>query len=164
MIGNSRENGRVLATALLLLCISLPEVRAQVGPLPAWKVLAEESRVVAIVDVVEAQLNVIDPDGKAKAEREPDGKFTLGNPVLFTRGILARVRIGEVIKSDGKTKPGDTVDVFVHGYYGTDLPHVPMSKEKLVLFLRPLDPNNREFAHAVIEQIEKIDSSVKFMG
>lgn len=101
-------------------------------------------------DVVEEQLWVINPERKAKAEVTHDGKPTLPNPDLFVIGILSRVRVTEVIKGIGKIKEGDTVNVFVSGYYGSDRPHFLMKKEKCVLFLRPLDTNNEQFANATI--------------
>lgn len=101
-------------------------------------------------DVVEGQVEVINPEKKAKAEVMPDGKPTLPNPYLFVIGILSRVRVTEVIKGAGKIKEGDRVNVFVYGYYGSDRPHFLMKKEKCVLFLGPLDADNEQFANATI--------------
>ena len=73
--------------------------------LPSWDVLADESTVVVTGDVVEGQAWVISPEEKAKAEVTPDGKPTLPNPSKFVLGIVGRVRVKEVFKSDGKVKP-----------------------------------------------------------
>jgi len=133
--------------SFILVCI---DTSAQTRALPPWSALGEESTTVVVGDVLEEQLWVINPEKKAKAEVTPDGKPTLPNPSSFVVGILSRVRVTEVIKGTGKIKEGDTANVFIYGYFGSDRPHVLMKKEKCVLFLRPLDANNEQFAHATI--------------
>jgi hypothetical protein len=153
---NRRDKTQILATALLSLVLSFCPVQAQHAPLPGWKALADESRVVAVADVVEGNLWVIDSEKEAKAERTPDGTFKgAANPALYVVGILAHVRIGEVIKNDGKIKQGDTIGVLVYGYIGLDLPSDPMDKEKYLFFLRPVDASDKQFAHAVIQLIDR---------
>lgn len=154
---DTRETSGTLAAALVALLVCCSGAHAQVAPLPPWRVLEEESSAVFVADVLEGNLSVIDSEKKAKVETAPDGKFTFGDPALFTLGIFSRVRVKEVVKSYGKVRAGDTIGVFISGYFGCDRPHFPMPKEKLVLFLRPLDPNNKELARAVIERIEKAD-------
>ena len=159
MRDNLRELTKVGVAVLLLLVVSFSAARAQHLPLPQWKVLADESSVVVVADVVEGNLAVIDPVKKTKVDTGPDGKLSFGNPALYTVGILARVRVAETIKSDGKIRQGDTIGVFIHGYYGCDLPDIPQKNEKHVFFLRPLDAENKEFTPAVIQRIERIEQN-----
>jgi len=102
---------------------------------------------------------VIDPEKKAKVDTGPDGTLSFGNPALYTVGILARVRITETIKNDGKMRQGDIVRVFIYGYCAFDTPCLPLEKEKCAFFLRPLDANNKLFTHAVIQRIERTEQN-----
>jgi hypothetical protein len=168
---NWRDKTQVLAAALLSLVLSFSRAQAQHLFYNDWKHLADESSAVVVGDVVQGMLHVVDTEKEAREWRNPDGSPRGGNPVVYTVGMLARVRVGEAIKNRGKIKPGDTIRVLVYGYGGTDLPDVPMDKEKRVFFLRPVDPNGKEFEHAVIQIIERteqnghpryIDRSVRF--
>lgn len=151
-----RDRTQILATALLSLVLSSSPAQAQHAPLPSWKTLADESSAVVVADVVQGMLNVIDTEKRRKKVWGPDGKLTGDwNPVGYTVGMLARVRIAEVLKGDAKIKPGDTIGVLVHGYVGCDLPDVPMDKERRVFFLRPVNPNGKEFAHAAVQRIDQ---------
>jgi hypothetical protein len=145
----------IAVAAALSLCVWIPHASGQVGPLPSWEVLADESKLVVVAQVVEARLSVVDPRRRAKVETGPDGKFSFGNPALFTVGILARVQVLETIKGDGKVKQGDLIPVFIYGYYGNDLPHVPMDREVSVLFLRPVDPNDKRFVDTAIQMVDR---------
>ncbi len=144
-----------VVAALLALLLSFSGARGQQAGLPAWKVLAEESATVVVAEVVEGNLAVIDPEKKAKVEAAPGGKVCFGDPALFTVGMLSRVRIREVIKTDEYVKRGDTIGVFISGYYGSDRPTVPQNKERYVFFLRRLNANRKEFTPAVIQRIER---------
>lgn len=150
MMDKSREKSRTLAAVVLCPLLAFSAARAQVGPLPGWKTLADESAEVIVGDVVEEHIWVIDSEKEARAEITPDGKPTLPNPALFLIGIFSRVRVAEVIKGAGKIKQGGTVNVFIYGDIGSDRPHFLMKKEKCVLFLRPLDADSRQFAHATV--------------
>jgi hypothetical protein len=156
MRDNWRGRTDVLRPAVLSLVFSFSVAHAQHAPLPAWKTLAEESKAVVVADVAEGNLWVVDSEKEAKAERMPDGTFKgAANPALYVVGILAHVRIGEVLKGDGKIKQGDTIGVLVYGYDGLDSPTDPMDKERYVFFLRPVDANGKEFAHAVIQLVDR---------
>jgi hypothetical protein len=140
----------VLAAVALFFALGFCEGRAQHGPLPAWNALAEESTAVVVGDVVEGQIEVIDPEKKAKAEVTPEGKPTLPNPGLFLIGMFSRVRVTEVIKGSAKIKAGGTVNVFIYGDIGSDRPHFLVKNEKCVLFLRPLGADDEQFGHATV--------------
>lgn len=159
MKDNSRLRRGVLAAALLSLFVGSFDARAQHGPLPEWKTLADESSAVVVADVVEVQLNVIDPGKKTKVDTGPDGKLSFGDPALYTIGMLARVRITETIKNDGKVRQGDIVRVFVYGRCASDMPCVPLEKEKGIFFLRPLNASDKELAPAVVQRFEKIEQN-----
>ncbi len=76
---------RIVALPLLFVAFSTAD--GQVAALPPWSVLAGESTAVVVGDVVEGQVEVINPEKKAKAEVMPDGKPTLPNPYLFVIGV-----------------------------------------------------------------------------
>jgi hypothetical protein len=155
MRDNSREETKFVIAVLLFLVGSFSEARAQHGPLPPWKVLADESSAVVVADVVEGNLQVIDPEKKTKVDTGPDGKLSFGDPALYTVGTLARVRMTEIIKNDGKMRQGDIVRVFIYGRCAFDMPCLPLEKEKCVFFLRPLDANSKEFIPAVVQRIDQ---------
>ncbi len=100
-------------------------------------------------------MSVIDPQKEAKVQVGPDGKFAFGDPALFTMGLLARERIVEVIKSDGKARQGDTIGGFIYGFYRSDRPHFAAKGERLVLLLRLLDASGKEFNGAVVQRIDQ---------
>jgi len=159
MRDNSGERREILAAALLCLFASFPAAHAQHSGLPAWKTLAEESSAVVVGDVVEGNLPVIDPEKKAKVDLGSNGKLSFGDPALYTVGILARVRITEIIKNDGKMRQGDVIRVFIYGYCAFDMPCLPLEKEKCAFFLRPLGPSSKVFAQAVIQRIERVEQN-----
>jgi len=159
MRDNWREKTTLLAAVLLLPFVAVSEARAQHGTLPGWKFLADESSAVVVADVVEGDLPVIDPEKKTKVDTGPDGKLSFGDPALYTVGTLARVRITEIIKNDGKMRQGDIVRVFIYGYCAFDMPCLPLEKEKCAFFLGPLDAKSEVFAHAVTQRIERIEQN-----
>lgn len=159
MKDNCREEAKLVVAVLLFLIVSFSDAYAQVGPLPAWKVLADESSAVVVADAVEGDLPVIDPERKTKVDTGPDGKLSFGDPALYTVGTLARVRITEIIKNDGKVRQGDIVRVFIYGRCAFDMPCLPLEKEKCVFFLRPLEVDSKEFIPAVIQRIERIEQN-----
>ncbi len=140
------------AVSLISFIVVCIDARAQTLALPPWTVLGEASTAVVVGEVLEGQLEVVNPEKKAKAEVTPDGKPTFPNPMAYMVGILSRVQVSEVIKTDGKIKKGDAVAVFIYGFYASDMPHVLTKKERCVLFLRPLDASNKTLLDAVIER------------
>jgi len=147
-----KKRGVLAALLFLSLLVVFSTATGQSLALPPWDVLAEESTAVVVGDVVEAQLWVIDPDKKAKAEVTPEGKPTLPNPEVYLLGILGRVRIGEIIKGGGKLRAGDTIGVLTFGYIANDKADPVLKGKKYVLFLRPLETEDKGFAAAVVER------------
>jgi hypothetical protein len=58
---SARKRKELVIATLLTLLVSFRDAFSQHGPLPGWKVLADESSVVVVADVVEGNLPVIDP-------------------------------------------------------------------------------------------------------
>ena len=153
----SSRAATILAAALLSL---LPPAAAQAqhGPLPPWKVLADQSSTVVVADVEEGLIRVNDSEKQIKEEGPPEHRLArLGNPAAYLIGMLARARVSEVIKNDGKIRPGDMIRVLVYGPFGYDMPDDPMPKDKRVFFLRAVDPEGAEFTHAVVQRIERTE-------
>jgi len=154
------KHSLMVPAGLFLILVNSPDAQAQHLSYNDWKHLGEESCAVVVADVVQGMLHVIDTEKYRMQVRGPDGNLTGNwNPAGYTVGILARVRIAEVLKADGKINPGGTVGVLVYGYVGSDLPDEPLDKEKRVFFLRPLDPNGKEFTHAVTQIIERAEQN-----
>ena len=135
---------------LSLLFASSKDATGQSLALPPWDVLAQESSVVVVGDVVEGQMWVISHEEWAKAEVTPDGRPTFPNPSELVLGIFSRVHVRETLKPDGKLKPGSIIGVFVHGYGGSDSPHVLIDKERCVLFLRSMKGSGKELTNTVV--------------
>jgi hypothetical protein len=147
-----RRMGVPSPLTFLCLFVALPNLSGQSLPLPPWEVLAEESPAVVVGHVDEDQLWVIDPVKKAKAEITPDGKPTLPNPDAYLLGILGRVRISEIIKGGASLRVGDTIGVLTYGYVANDKPDPVLRGKKYLLFLRPLQTDNKDFRGAVVER------------
>jgi hypothetical protein len=133
--------------------IAFSNALAQSQSRPAWSVLAAESTAVLVGNVLEGNLWVINPEREAKARGpRPDGKTVLWNPDDYVLGVVKRFHVQEIIKKDGRVKPGDTINVFAFGYFQMHVSPMLADKQKCVLFLRPLETNNKDLADAVIER------------
>jgi hypothetical protein len=158
MKGCSKRYFIVLA-GFLVLVVGSSNAQAQHLFYNDWKHLAEESTTVVVGDVVKGLRWIKDTEKEAKEQKTPDGAPRLGNPAHYIIGSLADVRVGELVKGDARIRPGEMIRVFVYGYGATDLPDAPLDKERRVFFLRPLDPNGKEFAHAVIQIIQRTEQN-----
>ena len=150
---NTRKAVVGVCFLIVLVCARSQGANAQrFGLGGAWAMLAEQSTAVLVGEVVEGQILVVDPEKLAKASVTADGKPTFpSDPREFVLGNLARVRVNEVLKSDGKVTPGSTVNVFVYEYgyvlVSSDGPHILRRNEICVLFLRPLKTeDDKDFA------------------
>jgi hypothetical protein len=152
---SSREAAAFALTVVISLLAGWSHARAQHGPLPSWKALADESSAVVVADIVEGNIQVIDPLKKTKVDTGPDGKLSFGNPALYTVGVLCTAKAVGLIKGDGRIVAGGITRVFIHGYYGLDLPPIPQPKERYVFFLRLLDENDKELSTAVVQRIQR---------
>jgi hypothetical protein len=142
----------MIRTALLCgLLLTALNVSAQSPARAGWDDLISKSTVI-VVGVVEGSFSVRrKPRTPPASERLPNGNVITDLPNIreMRVGIVTAVRVVEVIKKDGRVKPGRTVHLFIPSYPSEGMP-VLASKERYLIFLDSLDPNNQAFAGAII--------------
>lgn len=127
-------------------------------------VLTNESSVV-IVGVVEKTSWVVRRDKMVSTvERLPDGKQRVGipKPEDYVVGDLARIRVHEVLKNDGRVKTKGIVAVFVHGCCHTEGVPAFVEKGRYLVFLSPLKDSSQTFAGTTVFQSMNASKEARF--
>ena len=121
---------------------------------PSWQELATTSSLVVIGIIDESSL-VIRPDKEiSKAKPLSNGQVIveLQNPADYTLGRLVRLRVKEVLKQNGTVKPGETINVFLPGFFRAEGQPVLAEKQSYVVFLSPLKESKELSASLVHEE------------
>jgi hypothetical protein len=133
---------RHLLLAVLIALPTTPLVAAEEpAPAEAWRELATQSSVVATVTVTTPRIRVVRPE---KAGRRvvpaPDGRLVIVLPRMdeYLAGILVRIHVDELIKSDAHATEGGDLEVFFPSYADPSV----QAGDRLLMFLTnpiPLD-------------------------
>jgi hypothetical protein len=121
---------------------------------PSWQELATTSSLVVIGIIDESSL-VIRPDKEvSKAKPLPNGQVIveLQNPADYVMGRLVRLRVKEVIKQNGTVKPGETINIFLPGFFRAAGQPLVAEKQSYIVFLSPLKGSKELSASLVHEE------------
>jgi hypothetical protein len=121
---------------------------------PSWQELATTSSLVVIGIVDESSL-VIRPDREiSKAKPLSNGQVIveLQNPADYVLGSLVRLRLKEVIKQNGTVKSGETINIFLPGFFPAEGQPVLAEKQSYLVFLSPLKDSKELRASLVHEE------------
>jgi hypothetical protein len=121
---------------------------------PSWQELATTSSLVVIGIVDESSL-VIRPDREiSKAKPLSNGQVIveLQNPADYVLGSLVRLRLKEVIKQNGTVKSGETINIFLLGFFPAEGQPVLAEKQSYLVFLSPLKESKELSASLVHEE------------
>jgi hypothetical protein len=141
-----------MSRLLVLLCTVLTcavMVKGQSPNVPALRDLAQESAVVAAGNIEEVTW-VVRPDKMVPTMR--GNVAQLPDPSDFVVGRVARMRIDEVLKNNGKLAKGTVINVFMPGRVPNEGEPVVLEKRNYVLLLSRLEPDRKKFAGTVISQ------------
>jgi hypothetical protein len=121
---------------------------------PSWQELATTSSLVVIGIIDESSL-VIRPDKEvSKAKPLSNGQVIveLQNPADYILGRLVRLRVKEVIKQNGTVKPGETINIFLPGFFRPASQPLLAEKQSYMVFLSPLKDSKELSASLVHEE------------
>lgn len=121
---------------------------------PSWQKLATTSSLVVIGLIDESSL-VIRPDREvSKAKPLSNGQVIveLQNPADYILGSLVRLRVKEVIKQNGTVKAGETINIFLPGFFRPASQPILAEKQSYIVFLSPLKDSKELSASLVHEQ------------
>ena len=141
-----------MSRLLVLLCTVLTcalMVKGQSPNVPALSDLAQESAVVAAGSIEEVTW-VVRPEKMVPTMR--GNVAQLPDPLEFVVGRVARMRIDEVLKSNGKLAKGAVINVFMPGRVPKEGEPVVLEKRNYVLLLSRLEPDAKKFAGTVLFQ------------
>jgi len=106
-----------------------------------------------VVGVVEEILWVTRPDKRTQnTRRQPNGNVIveLQDPRDYVIGRVARLRVSEVVKQNGKVKVGNTVNIFLPGLFTTEGTPAIVEKQEFLAFLSKLKAKATDFAGTVL--------------
>jgi hypothetical protein len=121
---------------------------------PSWQELATTSSLVVIGTIDESSL-VIRPDKEiSKPKPQPNGQVIveLQNPADYILGRLVRLRVKEVIKQNGTVKPGETINIFLPGFFRPADQPILAEKQSYMVFLSPLKDSKELSASLVHDE------------
>jgi hypothetical protein len=147
----------LLLAAALLNCLLAAAQTAAARPRP--EDLAAESTAVVVGKVVSKSRVV--RKGKPDAAGGPMGQgdiAELPSPKEYQPGTVAFVRVGEVVKTDGRIKPGRIVSVFIPGWIHKEGDPVFSSGRSYLIFLCPAAAN-KALAGTVVEKFGSANSA-----
>jgi hypothetical protein len=76
----------------------------------------------------------------------------LQNPADYVLGSLVRLRVKEVIKQNGTVKPGETINIFLPGFFRPAGQPILAEKQSYMVFLSPLKGSKELSASLVHEE------------
>ena len=121
---------------------------------PSWQERATTSSLVVIGIIDESSL-VIRPD-KEVSETKPlsNGQVIveLQNPADYVLGSLVRLRLKEVIKQNGTVKSGETINIFLPGFFRAEGQPLLAERQSYMVFLSPLKGSKELSASLVHEE------------
>jgi hypothetical protein len=121
---------------------------------PSWQELATMSSLVAIGIVDESSLVIRSDKEVSKAKPLSNGQVIveLQNPADYIMGSLVRLRLKEVIKQNGTVKPGETINIFLPGFFSAEGQPILEEKQSYMVFLSPLKGSKEVSASLVHEE------------
>ena len=144
---------RFAAIGILLLGGSI--CLAQTPPVtPSWQELATTSSLVVIGIIDESSLVIRADREVSKPKPQPNGQVIveLQNPADYVLGRLVRLRVKEVIKQNGTVKPGETINIFLPGFFRAAGQPLLAEKQSYMVFLSPLKGSKELSASLVHEE------------
>ena len=120
---------------------------------PSWQELGTTSSLVVIGIIDESSL-VIRPDKEvSKAKPLSNGQVIveLQNPADYVLGRLVRLRVKEVIKQNGTVKPGETINIFLPGFFRAEGQPLLAEKQSYMVFLSPLK-ESKELSTSLVQE------------
>jgi hypothetical protein len=121
---------------------------------PSWQELSTKSSLVVIGTIDESSL-VIRPDKEvSKPKPLSNGQVIveLQNPADYVLGRLVRLRVKEVIKQNGTVKPGESINIFLPGFFRAEGQPLLAEKQSYMVFLSPLKDSKELSASLVHEE------------
>jgi hypothetical protein len=121
---------------------------------PSWQELSTKSSLVVIGTIDESSL-VIRPDKEvSKPKPLSNGQVIveLQDPADYILGRLVRLRVKEVIKQNGTVKPGESINIFLPGFFRAEGQPLLAEKQSYMVFLSPLRDSKELSASLVHEE------------
>lgn len=121
---------------------------------PSWQELSTKSSLVVIGTINESSL-VIRPDKEvSKPKPLSNGQVIveLQDPADYVLGRLVRLRVKEVIKQNGTVKPGESINIFLPGFFRAEGQPLLAEKQSYMVFLSPLKGSKELSASLVHEE------------
>ena len=121
---------------------------------PSWQELATTSSLVVIGIIDESSLVIRADREVSKPKPQPNGQVIveLQNPADYVLGSLVRLRVKEVIKQNGTVKPGETINIFLPGFFRPADQPILAEKQSYMVFLSPLKESKELSASLVHEE------------
>jgi hypothetical protein len=121
---------------------------------PSWQELATTSSLVVIGIIDESSLVIRSDKEISKPKPQPNGQVIveLQNPADYILGSLVRLRVKEVIKQNGTVKPGETINIFLPGFFRPADQPILAEKQSYMAFLSPLKESKELSASLVHEE------------
>ena len=121
---------------------------------PSWQELATTSSLVVIGIVDDSSLVIRADKEVSKAKPLSNGQVIveLQNPADYILGSLVRLRVKEVIKRNGTVKPGETINIFLPGFFRPASQPLLAEKQSYLVFLSPLKESKELSASLVHEE------------
>ena len=141
-----------MSRLLVLLCTVLTfavMVKGQSPNVPPLSDLAQQSPVVAAGSIEEVTW-VVRPEKMVPPM--PGNIVQLPDPSEYVVGRVARMRIEEVFKNNGKLAKGTVINLFMPGRVPNEGEPVVLAKRNYVLFLSRLESDREKFAGTAIYQ------------
>lgn len=121
---------------------------------PSWQELATTSSLVVIGIIDESSLVLRKDREVNKTKPLSNGQVIveLQNPADYILGSLIRLRVKEVIKQNGTVKAGETINIFLPGFFRPASQPILAEKQSYMVFLSPLKESKELSASLVHEE------------
>jgi hypothetical protein len=140
--------------ALVICCFLVHSINTAQSPNTRleWGELSGKSRAVIVGVVDKVSLVIRSDKGISKVKALPNGNAVveLQDPTNYVVGRLFRLRVKEVLKSNGSIRIGGFVNVLIPGPYTTEGQPALIEKKTYVVFLSQLNGDASEFRTAVV--------------
>ena len=147
----------MIRTAIVCVLALAPlDVPAQTPGRLGWGDLIGKSSSI-VVGIVEGSFSVMrEPRAPVASKQLPDGNVITDLPDVreMRLGVVLAVRAVEVIKKDGRVKPGNTVHLFIPSHPSEGAP-VLLHKKRYLIFIEPMNPNNDAFTGAIVSRAHR---------